>query len=72
MEVLEKVRNIIKKKFNRELIYSKKYLKSEKISTKWGFQYLYTPLVLIDLVYRKDEKYYFRVFLEKYYFIEGR
>ena len=34
MEVLEKVRNIIKNKFNRELIYSKKYLKSEKINTK--------------------------------------
>ena len=72
MEVSEKVRNIIKNKFNSELIYNQKYLKSEKISTKWGFQYLYKPLVLIDLVYRKDKKYYLRVFLEKYYFIEDR
>ena len=28
MEILEKVRNIIKNKFNSELIYSKKYLKA--------------------------------------------
>ena len=30
MEILEKVRNIIKKKFNSTLTYSKKYLKAEK------------------------------------------
>ena len=30
MEILEKVRNIIKKKFNSALTYSKKYLKAEK------------------------------------------
>ena len=30
MEVLEKVRKIIKTKFRSELIYSKKYLKVEK------------------------------------------
>ena len=30
MEILEKVSNIIKKKFNSELIYCKKYLKTEK------------------------------------------
>ena len=30
IEILEKVRNIIKKKFISELIYSKKYLKSER------------------------------------------
>ena len=29
MEILEKVRNIIKRKLNSELIYSKKYLKTE-------------------------------------------
>ena len=30
MEILEKVRNIIKSKFNSELIFSKEYLKAEK------------------------------------------
>ena len=30
MEVLEKVKNIIKNKFNSKFIYSKKYLKAEK------------------------------------------
>ena len=30
MENLEKVKNIIKNKFNSELIYSKKYLDAEK------------------------------------------
>ena len=42
MEILKKVRNIIKNKFNSELIYSKKYLNAEKkINTKGGFQCLY-------------------------------
>ena len=36
MEVSEKVSNIIKNKFNSELIYSKKYLKAEKNNTKGG------------------------------------
>ena len=30
MEVLEKVRNIVKSRFNSTFIYSKKYLKGEK------------------------------------------
>ena len=30
MEILEKVSNIIKTKFNNELTYSKKYFKAEK------------------------------------------
>ena len=30
MEILKKVSNIIKNKFNSELIYSRKYLKAEK------------------------------------------
>ena len=34
MEFLERVSNIIKKKINSELIYSKKYLKPEKVSHK--------------------------------------
>ena len=70
-EILEKVRDIIKNKFNSELIYSKKYLKAEKkITTKGGVQCLYSPVILIDSIYRKDENYYPKVFSEKYYFIE--
>ena len=34
MEVLEKVRNIVKSKFNSTFIYSKKYLKGEKKKKK--------------------------------------
>ena len=30
MQILEKVRNVMKRKFDSELIYSKKYLKVEK------------------------------------------
>ena len=49
MEIIEKVRNIIKNKFNSQLIYSKKYLKAEKeVNTKGGFQCLYMPVVLIE------------------------
>ena len=44
-----------------------KYLKAEKkISTKESFQCFYVAVVLIDSVYRKDEKYYLKVFLEKF------
>ena len=32
MKILEKVSNIIKSNFNRELIYSEKYLKTEKVN----------------------------------------
>ena len=39
MEMLEKVSNIIKNKFNSELIYSKKYVKAcKKINIKGVFQ----------------------------------
>ena len=48
MELLEKVRDIIKKKINSELIYSKKYLKYEKNKQTRGFQCLYAPVILID------------------------
>ena len=54
MEKLEKFRNIIKNKFNSELMYSKKYLKAEKINTKGGFQCLYAPVIPIDVIFRKD------------------
>ena len=49
MEILETVRNIIKNKFNSELIHSKKYLKAEKKKKKnGGFQCLYASVILID------------------------
>ena len=63
----EKVSNMIKKKFNSELIYNKKYLKAKKrISTKKSFQCFYIPVILFDSVYRKDGNYYPKVFLEKF------
>ena len=40
------------------------------MNTKGGFQCLYPPIILIDLIYRKDEKYYPKVFLEEFYVIE--
>ena len=71
METLEKVRNIITDKFNSELIYSKKISKNwKKINTIGSFQCLYALVILIDSIYRKDENYYPKVFLEIYYFIE--
>ena len=51
IEILEKVSNIIKTKFNSELIYSKKYLKAEKKNTKGGFQCLYAPIILIKILF---------------------
>ena len=41
------------------------------MKTNRCFQCLYAPIILIDSIYRKDENYYPKVFLEKYYFIEG-
>ena len=37
IEILEKVSNIIKREFNSELIYSKKYLKAKKEKKKKVF-----------------------------------
>ena len=39
-------------------------------NTKGGFQCLYAPIILIDLIYWKDKNNYRKVFLEKHYFIE--
>ena len=64
-EILEEVRNIIKKRFNSKLVYNKKYL---NINTKEGFQCFYASVISIDSVYRKDETYYPKVFLENYNF----
>ena len=42
----------------------------KKKNTKGDFQCLYAPILLIDLIYRRNEDCYSKVFLEKYYFIE--
>ena len=41
-----------------------------KINTKGELQCLYTPVLLTNSIYRKDENYYPKVFLEKDHFIE--
>ena len=65
-----KVSNFIKK-INSELVYNKKYIKREnKINTKESLQCFYIPVMLIDSVYRKDENYYPKVFLEKHNLIK--
>ena len=65
MTIWEKVSNIIKKKINNELLYHKKYLNAEKrFNMKESFQCFYIPVILFDSVYRKDENYYCKVFLE--------
>ena len=65
MKIWEKVSNAIKKN-NSELVYNKKYLKAEKnINAKEILQCFYIPVILIDSVYKKDEQYYPKVFLEK-------
>ena len=47
-------------------MHNKKYLKAEnRFNTKESFQCFYIPVTLIDLIYRKDENYYPKVFLEK-------
>ena len=54
MAILEKGSTIIKK-INSEDIYNKKYLKAEKrFNTIESFQLFYTPVILLDSVYRKD------------------
>ena len=54
MENLEKVRNIIKNKFNSALIYSKKYLKAgKKQNTKGVIQYLHAPVILIQFIEKR-------------------
>ena len=62
MKILEKVRNIIKNKFNRELIYSKNYLKAEKKNTKGGFQCLYAPVILMSQIIEKMKTITLRCF----------
>ena len=48
MKILENVTNIIKKIFNSELTYSKRYLQAENKGQKEGFQCFYAPLILFE------------------------
>ena len=66
---MEKKLAILKKKVNNEIVYNKKYIRTEStINTKEIFQCFYIPVTLLNLVNRKDENYYPKVFLEKYNF----
>ena len=58
---------ILSKKFNSKFVYNKKYLQIKK---KEGFQCFYAPVLLIDSIYWKNGKYYPKVFLENYNFID--
>ena len=48
MKILENVRNIIKKIFNSELTYSKRYLQAENKRQKEGFQCFHAPLIFFE------------------------
>ena len=49
-----------------ELICNKNYLKAKKRdNTNESFQSFYMPVILFDLVYKKDGNYYPKVFLKK-------
>ena len=62
--IWKKVSNI--KKNNSEPIYNKNYLKSEKrFNTKESFQCFYVIVMFFDSVYKKDGKFYSKVFLGK-------
>ena len=67
MEILEKVRNIIKNKFNSEAKYSEKYLKSKEKTTKKQKAFnvcMHQQYWLIQFI-EKNGNCYPKVFLEK-------
>ena len=69
--ISEKVSNIIKKEFNSELVYKKKQKKTKKkknlkVEKNYLNKAFYISVIVIDSVYRKDENYYLKMFLEKY------
>ena len=72
-EIWKNVSNVVAKKINSELVYNEKCIKAEnKINAKESFQCFYIPVILIDLVYKKNENYYPKVILEKYDFNKNR
>ena len=53
-------------------MYSKRYLKAEKNEHKRRLPMIISTIIFTDSIYRKDENYYPKAFLEKYYSIEDR
>ena len=85
-EIWEKVKNIIKKEFDTELVYNEKYLKTKiksyngKINTnfynnkipKEGSEFICWSLILINSIFKPCKNYY-QVFLEEcQYFINEK
>ena len=85
-EIWEKVKNIIKKEFDTELVYNEKYLKTKiksyngKINTnfynnkipKEGSEFICWSLILINSIFKPCKNYY-QVFLEECkYFINEK
>ena len=78
-EILEKVKNSIKKEFDSDPVYNDKYLKAKikpyngKINTnfhnnktpKEGSQFICLSAILNDSVFRTGKNYYSPVFLEE-------
>ena len=78
-EIWEKVKNIIKKEFDSELVYNEKYLKAKiksysgKTNTNFhnnkipreGSQFICLSVTLINFVFRTGKNYYPQVFLEE-------
>ena len=65
-EILEKVKNSIKKEFVSEPVINEKYLKAKYLKYLIeGSQYICLPLILIDSVFRSGKIYYPQVLLEE-------
>ena len=78
-EILEKVKDILKKELDSEPVHNSKYLKAKiksyngKINTNFGknkipkedSQYICLSLIMINFVFRRSKNYYPQVFLEE-------
>ena len=70
MKICQKVSNIIEIK--KHLIVSLYIIKNiqkreKKFTTKESFECFYIPVILIHSVYRKDENYYPKIYLENFF-----
>ena len=78
-EILEKVKDILKKEFDSEPVHNQKYLKAKiksyngKTNANFGknkipkedSQYICLSLIMINFVFRTSKNYYPQVFLEE-------
>ena len=78
-EILETVKNNLKKELDSESVYNEKYLKAkiksyngqininfhDNIIPKEDSQFICLPVILINSVYRTGKNYYPQVFLEE-------